>query len=194
MARGIRQGRASCPGNRILTPDAEQHRQAGFMQVLFIPKTGIPLYETLLSSETSREALRFYQPARTSAGVQISIATMGGALSLASDLRWYVRRYMYDVLFELPGGVYCTRALASEIYYGRASILHTPWKFRRSYRMREGQLVSDNPLPVSRGVPVPGPGIEAGGGVVLEVWCTKEESLGQKKDDGMDGEEEVTSS
>ncbi|OPX70159.1 MAG: hypothetical protein A4E38_01509 [Methanoregulaceae archaeon PtaB.Bin108] len=159
------------------------------MQVIFIPKSGVALYETLLASETSREALRFYQPVQTPLGVRISMATMGGALSLASDLRWYVRRYMYDVLFELPEGIYCTKALAQEIYYGRASILHTRWKFRRTYTMKDGQLLSDDPLPLIRGKPVPGPSREKSGEVILEVWCTEEESLGQKMSDEESGEE-----
>ncbi len=150
------------------------------MKVIFIPKSGVPLFETLLASETSRDALRFYRPVQTPSGVQISMATMGGALSLASDLRWYVRRYMYDVLFELPEGVYCTRALAKELYFSRATILHTRWKFRRVYAMKDGQLLSDDPLPVIRGKPVPGPNRKDDDEVILEVWCTEEESLGQK--------------
>lgn len=150
------------------------------MQVIFIPKSGVPLFETLLASETSRDALRFYQPVKTPSGVQISMATMGGALSLASDLRWYVRRYMYDVLFELPEGVYCTRALAKELYFSRAAILHTRWKFRRLYAMTDGQLLSDDPLPVIRGKPVPGSLPTLENEVILEVWCTEEESRGQK--------------
>jgi len=163
------------------------------MQVLFIPKGDVPLYDTLFASETSREALRFYHPVQIPAGVQISMATMGGALSLASDLRWYVRRYMHEVLFELSEGVYCTRALAKEIYYGRAAILHTSWRFRRAYTMKNGSLVSDDPLPAERGRSATTPGSRMEDGIVLEVWCTEEEFSGQKKSDEVD-EEDVTSS
>ncbi|MCU0633006.1 MAG: DUF5804 family protein [Methanolinea sp.] len=162
------------------------------MRVLFIPKEGIPLYQTLLASETSRDALRFYRPVQTPAGVQISMASLGSALSLASDLRWYVRRYMRDVLFELSDGVFCTRALAQDIYYDRAAILHTHWRFRRSYTLQSGCLVSDYPFPTPRGMPAAHPHGETETGVVLEVWCTEEEYLGQKKSDVM--EDEVTSS
>lgn len=160
------------------------------MQVIFIPKSGVPLYETLLSSETSRDALRFYQPVQTPSGVRISMATMGGALSLASDLRWYVRRYMYDVLFELPEGIYCTRALAQEIYYGRASILHTRWQFRRSYHMKDGHLVSDNLLYGRKGRSGQESPVQAEGHMILEVWCTEEEFQGEKKDEESDEEED----
>lgn len=160
------------------------------MRVLFIPKVGVALYETLLSSETSRDALRFYRPVQAPAGVQISMATMGGALSLASDLRWYVRRYMHEVLFELPEGMYCTRALAQEIYYGRAAILHKSWKFRRIYTLKEGNLVSDDPLPSAKRMGSSLQQVDEEQGVVIEVWCTKEEYQGQKKSEEEEEEAE----
>lgn len=148
------------------------------MRVLFIPRKGVDLYETLLSSETSRDALRFYAPVRTPAGMEISMATMGGALSFASDLRWYVRRYMHEVLFELPEGMYCTRALAREIYFGRAAILHKSWKFRRSYTLKDGSLISDEPIPGKGRASSYQHDPSEVRGVVLEVWCTKEEYEG----------------
>jgi hypothetical protein len=86
------------------------------MKVLFIAKEGVDLYETLVSSETSRIILRFYEPVRHSCGVAVFPSTLGIALSLMSELRWYVRRYMADVLFELQDGIYGTYALAREVY------------------------------------------------------------------------------
>lgn len=162
------------------------------MRVLFIAKEGIPLFQTLLSSETSREALRFYRPTQSPAGVQVLMASMGSALSLTSDLRWYVRRYMRDVLFELSDGVYCTRALAQEIYYGRAAILHTPWRFRRSYTLQAGHLLQDEPIRGKDAMPAGHPPAGRDDTLTLEVWCTEEEYLGLKRSD--DPGDEVTSS
>lgn len=153
------------------------------MQVLFIPKEGVALYQELLSSETSRDALRFYLPVKTPAGVQISMASLGSALSLASDLRWYVRRYMRDVLFEISDGVYCTRALAQEIYCGRLAVLHTPWKFRKTCTFQAGQMISEDRISVDAGRAQAIFGTAMGETVVLEVWCTEEEFLGQKRSD-----------
>ena len=166
------------------------------MQVLFVPKEAVTLYRELLSSETSRDALRFYRPVQTPAGVQISMASLGSALSLASDLRWYVRRYMRDVLFEISDGVYCTRALAQEIYYGRLAVLHTPWKFRKTYTFESGQVIREDPLSVDVGR-AQATARSAGGDVaVLEVWCTEEEFLGKKwsEEKSDDVEDDITSS
>lgn len=152
------------------------HREFPDMQVIFIPREGIDLYATLLQSETSRDALRFYQPRQGPAGVEIAVASLGSALSLASDLRWYVRRYMMDVLFRLDEGVYSTQALARQIYFGRAAVLHRPWKYRRIYRFREGRICADDPY-TAKGKA--GPPAE-NGEVSLVVWCTPEEFRGER--------------
>jgi len=166
------------------------------MEVLFIPKEGVALYQELLSSETSRDALRFYRPVQTPAGVKISMVSLGSALSLASDLRWYVRRYMRDVLFEISDGVYCTRALAQEIYYGRLVVLHTPWKFRKTCTFQSGHVISEDRIGVDLEKAEAAPGTATGETVLLEIWCTEEEFLGQKRCDEKsdDLEDEVTSS
>ncbi|HQA81101.1 MAG TPA: DUF5804 family protein, partial [Methanoregulaceae archaeon] len=63
------------------------------MNVLFLPRDGVALFHELSSSETSRDALRFYRPVETPSGIAISVASLGSALSLVADLRWYVKRY-----------------------------------------------------------------------------------------------------
>ncbi len=160
------------------------------MHVLFLPKPGVNLFQALLASETSREALIFYRPVQTPAGVKVTMASLGSALSLSSDLRWYVRRYMRDVLFEIEDGVYCTRALAQEIYYGRAPVLHRSWKFRRKYLLKEGQVKAMEAFtgkdPDERGrVPI------AEGDVWLEVWCTPGEFEGKEETYTDEGAEEA---
>jgi hypothetical protein len=86
------------------------------MKVLFIAREGIDLLETLENSETSRLIFRFYNPQRHSCGVQIMVSSLGIALSLVSELRWYVRRYMKEVLFEYRNEMYMTHSLAQQVY------------------------------------------------------------------------------
>ncbi len=117
------------------------------MNILFLQRPGVNLYETLLQSETSRHALRFYRPVAVPGGISVTTATLGSALSLVSELRWYVRRYMEDVLFEFSDEKYCTHNLAREVYYDRTTSLEPPWAFRRLYIIRDGVLVSRVPLP-----------------------------------------------
>jgi hypothetical protein len=86
------------------------------MKILFMGKDEVDLYETLMNSDTSRIILRFYAPRRHACGVFVSVSSLGIALSLVSELRWYVRRYMAEVLFELQEGIFGTYALAREVY------------------------------------------------------------------------------
>lgn len=138
------------------------------MNVLFLPREGVDLYQTLLSSETSRDALRFYRPVEGRGGLMVTMASLGSALSLASDLRWYVKRYMRDVLFEISDGIYCTHDLAREIYYDRTVIPGKGWKHRRIYVIKEDRLVT---------VERPASGGKRDDSVSpdemrLEVWCS----------------------
>ena len=71
------------------------------MNILLIQREGTDLHHTLFASETSRLALRFYHPRKVPSGVYITVATLGSALSLVSELRWYIRRYVRETLFEV---------------------------------------------------------------------------------------------
>ncbi len=86
------------------------------MNLLLIQRKDCDLYNTLLSSETSRNILKFYRPQKTQAGVLVRGTSLGSTLSLVSELRWYVRRYVECVLFEIADDLYCTHLLAQEIY------------------------------------------------------------------------------
>lgn len=134
------------------------------MRLLFFPKEGLDLYRTLLDSETSRRVLRFYHPRRSPFGVALEVATLASGLSLASELRWYVRRYVAGVLFEVAPGRYATLALASQVYYGRELRLHEPWDARRLYVAR-GDSVEQVALDPGEAAAVPGDADEA-----IEVW------------------------
>jgi len=135
------------------------------MNTLLIQRDGIDLHHTLFASETSRLALRFYHPKKIPCGVVISGASLGSALSLVSELRWYIRRYVREVLFELKKGVYCTHTLAQDVYYERTVVLDDVWKFRRLYGFRNGQLISA--VVMSAG--------SIGVDTAIEIWCREDE-------------------
>ena len=86
------------------------------MNVLLIQPEGVDLYTTLLNSETSRDALRFYKPDRLEYGMRIRTASLGSALALVSELRWYIQRYVEEVLFEPEEDIFCSSSLAQQIY------------------------------------------------------------------------------
>jgi hypothetical protein len=144
------------------------------MNTLLIQRDGVDLHHTLFASETSRLALRFYHPEKMPCGVVISATSLGSALSMVSELRWYIRRYVREVLFELKKGVYCTRTLAQDVYYERAVVLEDTWKYRRLYGFKNGQLISAV-------VMTPGSSVGEyqqefiGVDQAIEVWCREEE-------------------
>jgi len=144
------------------------------MNTLLIQRDGVDLHHTLFASETSRLALRFYHPKKVPCGVVISVTSLGSALSMVSELRWYIRRYVREVLFELNGGVYCTHTLAQDVYYERAVVLGDAWKYRRLYGFRNGHLISAV-------VMTPGSTVEEyqqeviGVDTAIEVWCREDE-------------------
>jgi hypothetical protein len=167
------------------------------MNILLLQREGIDLHHTLFASETSRLVLRFYHPKKLPCGLYITVTSLGSALSLVSELRWYIRRYVREVVFEVTKGVFCTHTLAQDVYYERAVILETPWAFRRLYGFCGGKLASQV---------VMSPGSTAdeyhqeviGVDTTIEVWCTEEEvedlgepaPLGEGSGDpeGMDGD------
>ncbi|HZD43996.1 MAG TPA: DUF5804 family protein [Methanomicrobiales archaeon] len=138
------------------------------MRILLIQKDGLDLYATLVASETSRIILRFYRPERVSCGVLITTASLGSALSLASELRWYIRRYMREVLFEIHPAVYCTHTLAEEVYQ-RDAHLEMPWPARCLYGFKEGRLAIRQPLDATEGKSIEDEAL-SGMDHVIEVW------------------------
>jgi Family of unknown function (DUF5804) len=144
------------------------------MNILLVQREGIDLYHTLSDSETSRLALRFYHPKKKPCGVLVTTSTLGSALSLVSELRWYIRRYVREVLFEVSPGVFCTHPLAQDVYYERTSVLEPGWPFRRLFGFRKGHLVSTVLMS-------PGSMTEEyhqeyiGADRTIEVWCREDE-------------------
>jgi len=163
------------------------------MNVFFLQREGINLYHTLHVSETSRMVLRFYHPKEWPGGVIIPIESLVSGLSIAGELRWYIRRYMQDVLFEFPGENFCTLALSRQIYYDREIKPEDDWPFRRLYVIRKGHLVSAEPiLQGFTGGDIPFFSQEL---ARFRVWCTEQEYLEPRKsplrrDDSKDEEPE----
>jgi len=99
------------------------------MYLVCIAKPGINLEQTLRDSETSRHVLRFYRPKDMKWGIRIDVATVSSALSLLSELRWYVMRYMACTLIEEPEHhVFLTRSLAQAVYEDRSLTLTDYWE------------------------------------------------------------------
>ncbi|MHC1626923.1 MAG: DUF5804 family protein [Methanoculleaceae archaeon] len=136
------------------------------MDVLFIGKENIDLYTTLLRSETSRHILRFYDPENLPGGVRVRTGTLGNALSIASELRWYSRRYMDGVLFGLEPGIWATWSFATRLYE-RSLPLSRSWPHRRRVLIRRELL---DRIPAAEVQPS-----EEEGEAYLIVWCTEEE-------------------
>lgn len=136
------------------------------MNVLFVGKGGVDLHATLLHSETSRHVLRFYRPKRVSGGVLIEAGSLGSALSIASELRWYARRYMDRVLFGMGGGTWASWSLVRELYDRDVPFSRT-WPHRCRCRIPQDLLDQIAAEEVE---------IDAGGEVDILVWCTEEEA------------------
>ena len=141
------------------------------MRLLFLPKEGLDLFQTLLDSETSRRVLRCYHPRRSPFGVAVEVATLSSGLSLVSELRWYVRRYVSGALFEVAPGRYATLALASQVYYGRELRLHEPWDARHLMVAQSGGVERIEIDPDESAAEC------EGADEVLEVWDVVEEEL-----------------
>jgi hypothetical protein len=144
------------------------------MKILLIEREGTDLYSTLYDSDTSRAMLRFYHPVRSPVGVEIMTASLGSALSLVSELRWYIQRYVEEVLLTEDGSVYLTWELA-DCVYERGIILSRPWPHRFRYRIHGGKIYR-SPWDLGAFGDAPQPEPETGGASpgtgdqILEVW------------------------
>jgi hypothetical protein len=150
------------------------------MLLLLVQRKETDLYSTLLSSETSRNILRFYRPKRLDYGVSITCASLGSVLSLASELRWYLRRYVQESLVEVSPGTFCTLALAEEIYQ-REEPHEGDWNHRKQIGIREGAIAAVA-WRARDGSPEDHPDLADGMDTVLDVWCSESEFLQDKKD------------
>ncbi|HDR73149.1 MAG TPA: hypothetical protein ENN85_04475 [Methanoculleus sp.] len=139
------------------------------MLLLLVQREATDLYATFFSSETSRTILRFYRPKKLAYGVSITCVSLGSLLSLASELRWYLRRYVQEAIVEIAPGEFCTLALAEEIYQ-RLEAHEEARDYRKRIYIREGSVARvawpecDDDADGSEGADT-----------VLDVWCSESE-------------------
>lgn len=143
------------------------------MKLFLVQREATDLYSTLLNSETSRNILRFYRPKRLDYGVSITCSSLGSALSLASELRWYIRRYVQEPIIEVSPGESCTLALAEEIYQRQEQPHEADWTCRKLIGIREGSVAAVEWLP--EGCTTGDAGFSEGMETVLAVWCSASE-------------------
>ena len=102
------------------------------MDLLLLAKPGVHLYSLLHNSETAWQAIRFYDHVNLGYGVLISVSGCVAALALASDIRYYIRRYVRYHLFrtEQNKQIYATPALIDSRYLRHADSFHEGWSHR----------------------------------------------------------------
>ncbi|HJJ78504.1 MAG TPA: DUF5804 family protein, partial [Methanocorpusculum sp.] len=118
-------------------------------------------------SETSRHILRFYHPEDIRYGVRTNVSTVSSALSLLSELRWYLMRYTAVSLIEdVEHGVYLTRELAGKVYEERSVQLGGTWE--HSFRFAVTENGESFKVPI---------GVDTPSGTILSftVWGTERE-------------------
>ncbi|MBN1167018.1 MAG: hypothetical protein JXA44_07790 [Methanospirillaceae archaeon] len=143
------------------------------MNLILIARDGIDLYETLANSETSFHAIRFYEPDNLGFGVGITVPSTAGAFSLISDLRYYTRRFVQEVLFGLYPPCFCSELLAEEIYLQRTGPGKTPWPYRLLYCIAPYSCVEKYRIADPGHIVSPCSFIK--GHFQAEVWCVGEE-------------------
>ncbi|NLV25615.1 MAG: hypothetical protein GXY48_00355 [Methanomicrobiales archaeon] len=142
------------------------------MNLLIISRPGVRIYHELRKSETAWYALRFYDPLETPIGIYISIGSLSAALSLASDLKYFIRKYGIDHFFEVKPGLFCTSAVAKSKYLTRDNASGKwPWKI---------YVQIDSNATINRYSTLPENGIivvdgKTQGDYLIPVYCTEEE-------------------
>lgn len=163
------------------------------MDVLLISKPGIHLTRSLRESETAWDAIRFYDPIALTIGVYIPVSTIAGAISLASDLKFFIRKYTNEHLFYYSPGIFLSAALTRNRYLTRDIEFTSDWPYRLIYWIENQGTIkryhkscwdaqaktifedihemgssSEHPSPSD-------PGEVYSGGYLIEVWCTQPE-------------------
>lgn len=171
------------------------------MNVLLISRPGVSLLRSLHDSETAWDAIRFYEPFSLSIGVYIPVSTLAGAISLTSDLRFFLRKYTTDHLFQIYPGIFSTPALTRSRYVTRDISFSKDWPYQLVYwienegrivRFRKSEFNSEEVFNSFNNFPINSkedeeqshahsegskPEIVDGvpTGYIFEVWCTKPE-------------------
>jgi hypothetical protein len=113
------------------------------MDLLLIAKPGMDLYSILHNSETAWQAIRFYEHKNLGYGVLISVLGCRSALTLASDLRYYIRRYVSCHLFRIEQtDFYATPLLVASRYTDRTKPFDSTWRYRITLIIMDGDQSS----------------------------------------------------
>ena len=144
------------------------------MDLVLVQKAGVDLYATLSSSETSRRLLRFYPPKKRNYGVSITCSTLGSALSLATELNWYIRRYTYTVFLEIGEDRRCTLGYGSDVYERFGPKHPETWAFRKLLVISEDVCVDEEVMEPGT-APDHYPEVCGDADEVLVIWCTERE-------------------
>ncbi len=141
------------------------------MNLLIFSRPGIRIYQELRRSETAWNALRFYGPIETPVGVVVQLSSLSAGLSLASDLKYVIRKYGSDDLFEITPVMDCTPSVAKSRYLVRETIAD-PWPWKVWYWVKgDGSLGKYETYPESCTLDKN----QTCGGYVFEVICSEEE-------------------
>jgi len=102
------------------------------MDLLLLAKPGVHLYSLLHNSDTAWQAIRFYDHVNLGYGVLFSVSGSVSALALASDMRYYIRRYVAYHLFRTEHGrqIYATPALVTSRYLDHTHPFNEVWDHR----------------------------------------------------------------
>ena len=141
------------------------------MNLLIFSRPGIRIFQELRSSETAWNALRFYEHKEIPVGVVFQVSSLSASISLASDLKYFIRRYGADHLFEIFSGVYCTPSVAISRYVIRQPPIE-PWPWKIWYWVKgDGNIEKYEMYPASCTFD----DNQTRGGYVFEVHCSEDE-------------------
>lgn len=142
------------------------------MNLLILSRPGVRIYQELRKSETAWYALRFYEPIEIPIGIYIHLSSLSAALSLASDLKYFIRKYGSEHLFEVGSGIFCTATVAKSRYFKRDN-LPDPWPWKLWLRVdSEGLMQRFLTLPDGGFLKSDG---KTKGDYIIEIKCSEEE-------------------
>ena len=99
--------------------------------------------------------------------------TLGNSLSLISEISWYVKRYMTEVLLELSPDLFCSHAFSTDIYT-RNSKLKETWEYAKIIGIKNGEVLDELWISPHSSIEDYPKFCEAMD-TVLEVWCSESE-------------------
>ncbi len=103
------------------------------MRLLIIGKPHINIFREFRQSETAFDAIRFYEPLESDRMITLSVPGLPNALSLISDLKYFIRKYSSFQFYEFEPEVFCTMALAKSWYQSRELSFQESWRWKYDF-------------------------------------------------------------